>query len=436
MKHYSLSCRQFARRNDAEGGEIMKSREASFFPTVVILFSLSSFSFGYHQVIDLGTLGGDDSEAYSINDRGQIAGKAWVSSDCVRPCLFDSTGGGDNLDLGTLGSSGYWSLAFSVNNNGQIVGQAEDSSGSIRACLFDSTGGGANTDLALGGNYSVAFSINDSGQIVGQAKNPSGSTRAYLFDSTGGGANTDLGTIGGNSSAASSINNSGQIVGSAANSSGYYRACLFDSTGDANNNINLGTLNGYEHSQAYSINEKGQIAGWAYDGYGNGRACLFDPNGSGNNKDLGTLGGDWSEARSINDSNQIAGWANDSSGGARACIFDPLGGSSNIDLNTLIDPCSGWTLFYATGINNNGWVTGCGVNPDGYWHGYLLVPEDDMVLVNMEAFARFAAQWLSADCATADYCKCADFDFDGNVDIEDLGWLAAHWLCDIPSTCD
>jgi hypothetical protein len=35
----------------------------------------------------------------------------------------------------------------------------------------------------------------------------------------------------------------------------------------------------------------------------------------------------------------------------------------------------GWTLTIAYSINNNGWIVGSGINPDGYSRAYLLIPE-------------------------------------------------------------
>ena len=89
--------------------------------------------------------------------------------------LFDETGGGQNINLGSL--SGYTSSwANSINDNGQIVGACfNDSSGSNGlATLFDPTGGGNNIDLNTtlinplsGWTLREAMSINENGWIVG-----------------------------------------------------------------------------------------------------------------------------------------------------------------------------------------------------------------------------------------------------------------------------
>jgi probable HAF family extracellular repeat protein len=168
------------------------------------------------------------STAYTINDNGQIAGRVRNASNVTHGFIFDPTGGGANTDLGTLGSYSN-SAAYSLNNSGQITGSAyytvyNSSTHTYttysRACLFDSTGGGNNIDLGSLDGYpnSGATSINDNGQIVGSVSNSLGTEHACLFDPTGGGNNIDLNTLINPSSgwilmSASDINNNGWIVG-------------------------------------------------------------------------------------------------------------------------------------------------------------------------------------------------------------------------------
>ena len=81
----------------------------TLFPAAVILLVLGSSVFAYQQVIDLGiSVGYQCSRAQSINDNGQIVGYACNENSyglvtSQRTCLFDSSGGGDNTNLGTLG---------------------------------------------------------------------------------------------------------------------------------------------------------------------------------------------------------------------------------------------------------------------------------------------------------------------------------------------
>jgi probable HAF family extracellular repeat protein len=360
----------------------MKSTKTFLFAVAAIGFILGSSAQAYLNVIDLGTLGGRQSCAYSINENGQIVGWAANSSGYRRACLFDPTGNGANTNLGVLGDSYTHSAASAINGNSQIVGVASINNPiRNRACLFDNTGNGANKDLGtLGGTTSWANSISNGGQIVGWANNTSGNYRACLFDATGHGANTDLGTLGSNDSWAESINDNGQIVGHAYTSASAIRACLFDPTGGGAN-IDLGTLGG-GGSQAFSINESSQIVGWAYNSSGYHRACLFDSTGGGANKDLGSIAGyNYSFAECINDNGQIVGEAMISDYSTyHACLFDPTGQGRNVDLNALIDPSLGWTLSFAYGINNNGWIEGQGIH-NGQTRAFLLIPEPATLLI-------------------------------------------------------
>lgn len=358
----------------------------SLIPLVIITLFLPVCTNAFYKVIDLGTLGGNSSAAYSINENGQIVGGAYNSSLNARASLFDPTGGGANIDLGTLGGTQSW--ASSINDSGQIVGDSSIGS-TTQACIFDPTGGGANKNLGTLGGYpaSKAKSINNNGQIVGYVwgRRQGNNTyeRACLFDPRGGGVNINLGTLGGEFfSEAYSINNNGQIVGGAHKSSRSYHACLFDPTGGGAN-IDLGALSvTWNYSVAYSINNRGDIVGFAYNNFsGYGHACLFDSTGAGANIDLGTLGGNYSEAHSINDAGQIVGMAQNNLGYWRATLFDPTGAGNNIDLNSLIDPSSGWNLWRPYSINNNGWIVGRGINPDGFDHAFLLIPEPATLLL-------------------------------------------------------
>ena len=235
---------------------------------------------------DLSTLAGYDwSFGESINNDGKIVGAAYDSSSgATEAILFNQSGNSYTIvSLGTLLGHNY-SMASSINISGQIVGKSMPDWGQQRATLFDSTGGGNNIDLGtLGGNYSQAKCINDSGKIVGQAQDGTsewGGWRATLFDETGNGSNIDLGTLGGDESGAYWINSLGQIVGQAYDNSDNWRATLFDSTGNGNN-IDLNTLadvpTGWTLVQASGINDNGWIVGFAEDSSGTRHAYLLTP---------------------------------------------------------------------------------------------------------------------------------------------------------------
>jgi probable HAF family extracellular repeat protein len=289
----------------------------------------------------LGTLSGTlTSQGWGINNLNQVVGYVPVPTGIgikfvSHAVLFDTTGNENNIDLDNISESE--SQAISINDKGQIVGYEKKINSPQLAIIFDSTGKGKNRLLgALKEPYtcSMVGCINNSGNIVGYASNRADDdqTRAVLFDASGQGNNIDLGTLGGQSGYAAKINDLGQIVGASQTSSGEYHATLFDATGKGNN-IDLGLLEGGKRSDAASINNVGQIVG------------------------LVTINPDTQDGS-----------------GNKAVLFDKTGNGHNIDLNEVIDQSSGWVLYSAVDINDNGWIVGKGKGPDGVIRGFLLIP--------------------------------------------------------------
>jgi probable HAF family extracellular repeat protein len=87
---------------------------------------------------------------------------------------------------------------------------------------------------------------------------------------------------------------------------------------------------------------------------------------------LGTLGDGSSFANDINNAGDVVGYVQATSGPSPFVAF--LSGSDGItDLNTLIPADSGWSLWFAAAINDNGQVVGSGTF-NGEPRAFLLTP--------------------------------------------------------------
>ena len=118
----------------------------------------------------------------------------------------------------------------------------------------------------------------------------------------------------------------------------------------------LGAL-GYTYSKAYDISDSGHIVG-ELGGSGQKRAFLWH---EGTLIDLGSLGGQGkSSAIGVNDQGQAVGWTNiDAAQGLHGCVFDYMDGSI-----TLIDDPNSNTM--TASINDAGNIVGRGVEGDAW----------------------------------------------------------------------
>jgi len=235
---------------------------------------------------DLGALGGvtglgnSFSTANAINDRGQSAGGALTTIPFpfnpalkqFHAALWD---GGVARDLGTLPGSRY-SEAFGINDLGQVVGESRQHP------FFWSQG--VMTDVGtLEGPTGFALAINNLGQVVGGAdttipdpSNPGG-VLAHAFLWTGGQAR-DLGTIpSGSNSEAHGINNQGQIVGLECCAGDLFDALLWQNGTVVDLNTLIPASSGWYLAEADGINDRGQIVGWGLNPSGRFDAYLLTP---------------------------------------------------------------------------------------------------------------------------------------------------------------
>ncbi len=82
-----------------------------------------AFLYDGQSLLDLGTLGGESSYAYGINDLGQVVGSFMTAQGEMHAFLYDESGMHDLNDLfEDLSGWDYLMAAYDINNNGEIVG--------------------------------------------------------------------------------------------------------------------------------------------------------------------------------------------------------------------------------------------------------------------------------------------------------------------------
>ena len=326
---------------------------------LALAFTSSSVAQTY-TVTNIGTLGGNDSVALSINDLGEVVGYSKTADGEVhafryfREALFD---------LSTLG--GKESYAYVITNSGILLGDSKTSEGIVRPFM-----GAPNSPLLNLGDdphsFSSARGSNNVGQVVGfrviTDEHGQSHKRAYLYTTH---RTIDLGTFGGKQSDAIAINDGGEVVGHLYTQyhDGPKRVVLYH----GGKVIEIGTFGG-NNSNGVAINTQGQVVGYADLPGGDQRAFLF---AQGKMKNLGTLpGGTQSFAYGIDGRGRVVGASDAKDSALRAFIY-----SDGVmqDLNKLIPADSGWVLTEAKGINEAGQIVGYGFL-DGERRAFLLTP--------------------------------------------------------------
>jgi probable HAF family extracellular repeat protein len=363
----------------------------------------------------LGALPGFNSSfPISVSDNGLVAG---ISENGIDPLTgsfaFEAVlwrKDGSIFDLGTLG--GNDSIAYAVNNRGQAAGGALNTipdpyaasvfsvPGVTQVHAFRWTTSRGMQDLGtLGGTDSFAVLINERGEIAGESftnttVNPTTSVPTldpFLWKN---GKMLDLGTLGGTFGQANGLNNRGQVVG--------FSDLAEDSTehpflwSESEGLQDLGTLGG-TYGHANYINDAGEVVGFAFIANDQaGHAFLWR---HGVMTDLGTLGADpASESVGVNSQGQVVGQTFGPSGDLRAFLWEE--GGPVVELNTLIPPNRGLQLTAATYINDHGEIAAFGLLSNGDFHAFILTPCDenhpgvegcDYRLVDADSVARVQA---------------------------------------------
>jgi probable HAF family extracellular repeat protein len=295
-----------------------------------------------HRIIDLGTLGGYQSNASYVNDSGQVVGFSTINTD-PDPYSFLGTPfhtflwqNGTMLDIGTLGGPDAGPSQGGINQRRSMIAGASFTSDIPNPGTGIPTQdpflwkNGVMTDLGtLGGTIGAAQAANNRGQVIG-ASNLAGDliSHGFFWDR---GVLTDLGTLGGDNVIANWINDDGEVVGRSDTSvPGIFHAFLW---------------------------KRGGI------------------------QDLGVVGTDpCTNARAINSHEQIVGSGSDCVHPLHAFLSEDDG--PLVDLNTLVSEGPDFQVLIAYNINERGEIAGTGVpagcdRVDTCGHVFLMIPCDE-----------------------------------------------------------
>lgn len=350
-----------------------KSNLSTISGLLFLLLSTESIAFDQYTLTDLGSLGGNFSLAYDINDHGDVVGVTKDSAGNRHSFLYTKESFHD------LGDG--W--ARSINNRGQILDTYRVGQWNSETAIVDWT----DTWEPLWDSSTVDLSnskINDRGEITGYrvqrgAFKGAPQTREGFFISNGA-----VSILGGNfnnrcdDSQFFGVNNRSE----AAFSSG---AGAFVATNGTPVRIYPQGVGSADAIRAINdvgefIGTSGEISPWYYSpakGYVNAPAILGLLNANSLNSTMEDINNQ-GLAVGVVAANTVSFpqgvvESNASPTAGRAFVFSTVNDTA-ADLNTLIPVSTGWVLNGATAINDAGQIVGYGTTPEGAVHAFLLTP--------------------------------------------------------------
>jgi probable HAF family extracellular repeat protein len=225
----------------------------------------------------LPTLGGNNGQAFGVNNRGQVVGIAETAiydASCIPPQVLDfevviwgpKVGQIQELPVFPGDST---AAAIAINDRGQVVGTSgicgvpDSLALGVHAVLWQN---GSVTDLGSFGGVmnNAALDINNGGQVVGISDLPADTTtHAFLWRN---GVMTDLGMLPGDAlSTANDINAKGQVVGNSCDVNFNCRVFLWQNGVMTDLNALIPPDSPLYLTYGGGINDRGEIAGQSFN---------------------------------------------------------------------------------------------------------------------------------------------------------------------------
>lgn len=375
---------------------LRQSGGALLVTTAVALWTMPAQAFvpERYQITDLGTLGGESSIAYGLNEWGDVVGVAEDADGIDRAFVWS------NSTMEALPDLGFGGIAYDINANGDVTGAVNTGLDYSRpwdgrTSSVDSVALWQTDELIDLGNLGgtprgEGRTITDDGWIVGTASAPlpevpdediwqrafvyspnspdiedaetfPGDIRSFIFD-----LNT--------SKQAPGFSVSDNRGGPEATAAGLWQ---FNPDGSVQSITPLDPFAPNQTGVALGINDAGEIVGRSATATGQNVTVYWEAGQTTPEllpvltEDPGTYVRAWSinnsslavgELRNADDTQRFATlWANDTDGW------------TNIDLQTLIPADSSWDLSGALSINDAGQIVGYGI-VDNEQRAFLLTP--------------------------------------------------------------
>lgn len=353
---------------------------------LLVVFVLSAAALAQVQIYDIGMpANGAFTHGNAVNNAGEVTGWAHLTNVSEwaqeRNFIWSPTGG-----LNMIYSWAPNTVAGNINASGVVPGSYYDGSWNFRTGTYTVASGWSDipaSNPSAGFNH-FSYGINDGGTVVGQAASGGG----FIYN-PGTDTITDIGKFPGNSATtAKSINSNGVIIGTGTQSNGGPMALSY-----VNNQWNdLGSLGGW-WSAAFAVNNNNVMVGIGSLSNGYAKGMMRDLDGGSVQTVFDMAGYNYGIAYGINNLDVVVGAVSNTNywevGGwsyitgmkmdGRAVIWDSVNGNRFLD--ELLPAGSGWTLLAATGISDNGNITGWG-EINGEIHGFMMtVPEPMSVLL-------------------------------------------------------